>query len=586
MVKRMNILFLILVLTGISIHDASAREPAPNLVPTTLQQGNVLGGRTLQLVNTGVLETDLTKAASDTINLYGGTNTLEGKFQTANGQPDPQGWLPIDETADTFWNVSNYQAADLDPDTPDNLAWWCGFPYPSCTEKYRDKEGGYGNSWDTWLQWSGAVTDPGMPATVTVTGNLNLDVEYAYDYLCLRLQGTSGYTNILTLDGQLEDYSFSETFVCLPGDFLGVASDEVHVRWHFHSDYIASDEDCLYPSVGAAQIDNLQVTIGQEGCSDLISPVETCQPGEPLQWAPGNTENGGCGNFGQLWTGLDDIDPDKDNHSPQWAFIDDGIIVPGTGGSYCTTWCYGPDGFVVNYTGGLCEDEMILNSVLSPPISLPRQNFSALVLSLDQYLHHDIDSSIYNGMIWSLESTADPTGSSGWVSYYDDFFHCDPIGRYFTSSFEIPRQELAPGAVLCRIRLYVFMYLAWNITDPPDVTPAPYFDNVRLQALKVTGRPNEYEMVDALKVSCRPNPFNPSVTISYAMPQTGHMNMQVYDMQGRLVNTLIDGTVAAGPGEVTWRGTDLKNHTVAAGIYFCRIETDNARTVRKLLMVK
>ena len=69
------------------------------------------------------------------------------------------------------------------------------------------------------------------------------------------------------------------------------------------------------------------------GLPDQIGGIETCQPGDPVLWTP--VSGLGCGNFGQLMADLDDIDEDVDNHSPQWIFIDDGVIVPGTGGSPC-----------------------------------------------------------------------------------------------------------------------------------------------------------------------------------------------------------------------------------------------------------
>ena len=71
----------------------------------------------------------------------------------------------------------------------------------------------------------------------------------------------------------------------------------------------------------------------------------------------------GTGDFAHLWTGLMDLDTCRDNFSTQEAFIDDGQVVPGTGGSPCITWCYGPGGWIVNTTGGLAgPDEHIQNA--------------------------------------------------------------------------------------------------------------------------------------------------------------------------------------------------------------------------------
>jgi hypothetical protein len=352
------------------------------------------------------------------------------------------------------------------------------------------------------------------------------------------------------------------------------------------SDGVYSDDDCLYPSAGAIQIDNIQVTINQEDAPPVVSPVETCQPGDPVQWE--GVGEPSCGNFGQLMANLDDIDPDQDNHSPQWTFIDDGIIVPGTGGSLCDTWCYGPGGFVLNSTGGLCgEGSEIHNSVLSPAIELPRSPFSYLVLGFDAYLHIDEESQYtgYTGyMGWDLETTADPTGASGWVPVNETFYF--NYGQYSRFWLPVSKDRLATEACLARIRLSVLVTNVGSFGSESDMTPAPYFDNVQLQAFKVRGKEPEEEIDVSLQVDAAPNPFNPSVTISYAMPKDGPIAVKIYDIQGKLVNTLIDGTVNAGPGQVTWKGTDQLGRSVATGVYFCRVVTPDESAVRKLLLAK
>lgn len=567
-----TLLFLVAALGTISWAWASDVKPAKQLQP-------VHAGDWTDLAQIA----DLAKAKTDTINLYGGPGTLEGKFQDAAGNPDPQGWIPVDETAgDTVWNISDYQADNLDSDD-DNLAWWCGEMFPACAGD--DKEGGYGNDYNQELNWSAVVADPTKAATVTVTGILNLDTEPAYDYAHFNYNSIYGTTSAWIGDGELEGYEFSFEFTYQPGEYAGVAGDEVQLGFLVNTDGVWSDEDCLYATVGAIQVDNIQVTIDQDGTPPVVSPVETCQPGDPVQWEA--TGQPGCGNFGQLWTELDDLDPDQDNHSPQWAFIDDGLVVPGTGGSLCDTWCYGPDGFVINGTGGLCgEGSELINSVLSPPIELPRSPFKSLVVSFDTYLHAYIYPGYVGFMQWHLETTADPTGLSGWEvwQYNNAYFH--PDGEYSRFETAVGKNDLAEDACLARIRLVLWVNNIFTGGTEADMTPAPYFDNVRLQAVKTTGKPPEDDIDISLRVDAAPNPFNPSVTISYAMPKDGQIAVRIYDIQGRLVNTLIDGTVAAGPGQVTWRGTDQAGRSMATGVYFVLVVTPDETVSRKLLLAK
>jgi hypothetical protein len=84
----------------------------------------------------------------------------------------------------------------------------------------------------------------------------------------------------------------------------------------------------------------------------------------------------------------------------------------------------------------------------------------------------------------------------------------------------------------------------------------------------------------------RPNPFNPTTQIRFAIPATGHVKLVVYNILGQAVETLVDGVRAAGTYTVTW---DARN--VATGIYFYRLEASvdgrNTRVeTRKMTLLK
>jgi photosystem II stability/assembly factor-like uncharacterized protein len=73
----------------------------------------------------------------------------------------------------------------------------------------------------------------------------------------------------------------------------------------------------------------------------------------------------------------------------------------------------------------------------------------------------------------------------------------------------------------------------------------------------------------------RPNPFNPSTTISYTLQRITHVSLVVYDARGRRVRTLLPSVVALpGDHQVQWDGTDDAHVRVASGSYICRIVAD------------
>ena len=70
-----------------------------------------------------------------------------------------------------------------------------------------------------------------------------------------------------------------------------------------------------------------------------------------------------------------------------------------------------------------------------------------------------------------------------------------------------------------------------------------------------------------------PNPFNPGTTVSFYLPKPCNMSVTVYDLRGRLVRTIWDGTLEAGSHHAEWNGRDERGVTAPAGMYLVRLET-------------
>ena len=78
-----------------------------------------------------------------------------------------------------------------------------------------------------------------------------------------------------------------------------------------------------------------------------------------------------------------------------------------------------------------------------------------------------------------------------------------------------------------------------------------------------------------------PNPFNPSTTIRFDLPESAHVRLRVFDALGREVRVLLDGIRAAGAHEVVFDASDLPS-----GTYFYRLETAHGSFVRPMLLAK
>jgi hypothetical protein len=78
-----------------------------------------------------------------------------------------------------------------------------------------------------------------------------------------------------------------------------------------------------------------------------------------------------------------------------------------------------------------------------------------------------------------------------------------------------------------------------------------------------------------------PNPFNPSTTFEYSITETEHVQVNVYDLTGRLVMKLVDGVQPAASYRVTFDAEDL-----ASGIYIYQLKTQNTTISKKMLLLK
>lgn len=87
-------------------------------------------------------------------------------------------------------------------------------------------------------------------------------------------------------------------------------------------------------------------------------------------------------------------------------------------------------------------------------------------------------------------------------------------------------------------------------------------------------------------LSIYPNPFNPSTSISFELKKPARVVVRVFDVSGRLVKTLADGTFASGPHELPWNGCNGNGSMVASGIYFIRLDSNAYSVTQKAIILK
>lgn len=468
--------------------------------------------------NAGVLHGDglgLSKTAGDTVFLYGGPAPEpgqpgyngQGKFQTATLQPDRQGWAGVDLTEVLpNWNVSDFNAANLGaapsywiggyvvPAT--NHAMWDGVP--AGTSGYSTAPG-YGNNWADQLDRRWTVTSTAVTTTLTWNFVFNHDSEPAYDFFVVQWDSAGSMIDLASFDADNRDTggafttpaSFTAALSILPGMYAGPSSNQVHLRLLFDSDGAWSDEDGLWPTDGAVQVDNIQV----DGSNGVGLSQATFEGGANGGWAPVPADF--AGDFSKVFPRVEDIDPCRDNDTPQMTFIDDGtppandLLNRSTGGATSPTWSYGiPGGWVVNYNGGLTLGSAPLNNeVWSPVIAWDLVGTAddaidgGCFLRYSVWQHQPLTNGIFH--IWHVRSSAD--GGASWSGWADrNFVYYSDLGLY--SNRELQVRDLITGSP-------THVQVALGVNDLADVfafagndaTPGPAYDYVGLAKYLAVG---------------------------------------------------------------------------------------------------
>jgi len=144
------------------------------------------------------------------------------------------------------------------------------------------------------------------------------------------------------------------------------------------------------------------------------------------------------------------------------------------------------------------------------------------------------------------------------------------------------RVRLSSGqpAVGVQVRLFNLTDLRRFVGTTTDETghfalPLRAFSTVRSTAL-----PTDFALGQNY-----PNPFNPSTVIPYQLPVAGHVRLEVFNLLGQRLATLVDGERSVGVHTVQWDATDAAGRAVGAGVYIYRLSSGGVSVSRRMVLV-
>lgn len=142
---------------------------------------------------------------------------------------------------------------------------------------------------------------------------------------------------------------------------------------------------------------------------------------------------------------------------------------------------------------------------------------------------------------------------------------------------------LTPRALPGTERRYIDMTAAWGIRYRYAITvTGRNSGEIRSATVEAERAP-----LVAYLFQNRPNPFNPSTVIRYIVPaRADRVTLRIYDVEGRVVRTLVDGPQVYGENRVTWNGRDDTGRRVASGVYFYRIMFSGFEMTKKMVLLR
>jgi hypothetical protein len=83
-----------------------------------------------------------------------------------------------------------------------------------------------------------------------------------------------------------------------------------------------------------------------------------------------------------------------------------------------------------------------------------------------------------------------------------------------------------------------------------------------------------------------PNPFNPETQVHYFVPQACHVSLEIFNILGQKIRTLVDELETAGGKRVNWDGKDEGGDQVASGVYLCRLKAGDLTETKKMVLIR
>jgi hypothetical protein len=177
-----------------------------------------------------------------------------------------------------------------------------------------------------------------------------------------------------------------------------------------------------------------------------------------------------------------------------------------------------------------------------------------------------------------------PTGDDHGPAILDDFYMHIPL---VTTGFFVSNAMLADLAIEAGVNDVTVAWDVWSF-DGFEATPSSSGArelNIHVDeayaSLHGIDLPTEFALHNNY-----PNPFNPVTNILYDIPEVSEVNLEIYNVMGQRVRTLVQGTQEPGRYQIVWNATNDFGQALSSGMYIYRIQAGDFVSVKKLVLMK
>ena len=179
------------------------------------------------------------------------------------------------------------------------------------------------------------------------------------------------------------------------------------------------------------------------------------------------------------------------------------------------------------------------------------------------------------------------TISGQYIWLIGDYDNLDFVAVFNTETYEFNQLNTnITGRRHCGTEVignYLYVYGGNIATGGPALSSLQYAD---ISYLSIDDEPNVIPTTSTLFQNY-PNPFNPETAISFSIKQNSKIELEIFNIKGQLVKSLINGQQNAGNHSVIWNGKDDNGNKVTSGIYLYKLQVnDKSVATRKCLLLK